>query len=244
MSIKMMFAAMEITTGSPVTKLVLVKLADNANDQGECWPSHDTIARICEMSVKTSQRHVRKLEELGLVSIQTRKGKNGNLSNFYKLSLVASNSLSEQEAEASNSRPPSDRESLGGSVTESPESVSSFKPVNESSSCQNSNEFPRSEESLPPKKIDHTPYVKIINLYHEVLPWFNSVRRYDSLKDNIRARHKTIKNGIDGWKSYFEYIRDNCKWMYSGDYGSANKLSYIVNKSNFEDILNGGKDDR
>ena len=34
----------------PSAKLVLVKLADSANDDGVCWPSHRKLARDCGLS--------------------------------------------------------------------------------------------------------------------------------------------------------------------------------------------------
>ncbi|TDF41924.1 helix-turn-helix domain-containing protein [Alteromonadaceae bacterium M269] len=103
MSIKMMLAAFEAETGSPTTKLVLLKLADNANDQGECWPSHEYIARLCEMSVKTSQRHINKLETLGFVTKTFRRSKTGNKSNFYKLNLSEVANSANDDAKATNS---------------------------------------------------------------------------------------------------------------------------------------------
>ncbi|MCL7679870.1 helix-turn-helix domain-containing protein, partial [Klebsiella pneumoniae] len=44
MSMTLMAKAMAIKTGNPIRKLVLIKLADNANDFGECWPSYKHIA--------------------------------------------------------------------------------------------------------------------------------------------------------------------------------------------------------
>lgn len=40
MSMELMVKAMKIRVGNPLRKLVLIKLADNASDQGECWPSY------------------------------------------------------------------------------------------------------------------------------------------------------------------------------------------------------------
>ncbi|MDI1390068.1 KilA-N domain-containing protein, partial [Escherichia coli] len=37
---ELMVKAMKIRVGNPLRKLVLIKLADNASDQGECWPSY------------------------------------------------------------------------------------------------------------------------------------------------------------------------------------------------------------
>tara|TARA_Y100000310_G_scaffold191453_1_gene191437 strand:+ start:424 stop:1248 length:825 start_codon:yes stop_codon:yes gene_type:complete len=103
--------------------------------------------------------------------------------------------------------------------------------------CQNSGEFKQ-------PKIDKTPYGEILNLYHELLPNHNKVIKYDSLKPQIRARHREMKDGLNSWRNYFNHIREKCTWMTSGNYPNAEKLKYLVNKTNFEDIVNGGKNDR
>ncbi|MBB8357922.1 hypothetical protein HEO40_023845, partial [Escherichia coli] len=45
MSMELMVKAMKIRVGNPLRKLVLIKLADNASDQGECWPSYQHIGK-------------------------------------------------------------------------------------------------------------------------------------------------------------------------------------------------------
>mgnify|MGYP003648427630 CR=1 FL=1 len=77
MSFKLMAQALDIKTGSSTTKLVLLKLCDNANDQGICWPSQDLIAEQCEMSKRTVVSSIKSLEVLGLLSIE-KKCKNAN----------------------------------------------------------------------------------------------------------------------------------------------------------------------
>ena len=50
-------------------QLVLVSLADQMNDDGECWPSHQhTANRVC-LSVKQVRRHITKLKSLGLITV-------------------------------------------------------------------------------------------------------------------------------------------------------------------------------
>jgi len=65
MSMELMVKAMKLKVGNPLRKLVLLKLADNANDQGECWPSYQHIADQCEIGRSTVKGHVRALEEMG-----------------------------------------------------------------------------------------------------------------------------------------------------------------------------------
>lgn len=90
MSMSLMAKAMNIKVGSPIRKLVLLKLADNANDKGECWPSYQHIADHCECSKSTVRDHIDALEKAGLLVKENRTGtKNGkgNASNVYHLKL-------------------------------------------------------------------------------------------------------------------------------------------------------------
>jgi len=49
MSMLLTAQAMKLKVGNPTRKLVLLKLADNANDKGECFPSYQHIADHCEV---------------------------------------------------------------------------------------------------------------------------------------------------------------------------------------------------
>ena len=90
MSMILTARALQIKTGNPLRKLVLVKLADNANDQGESWPSVTYIAEQCEISERSVQNHINALVEMGLVRVEFRKSANGlNQSNIYHLRLNA-----------------------------------------------------------------------------------------------------------------------------------------------------------
>lgn len=92
MSMALMAQAMSIKVGNPLRKLVLIKLADNANDKGECWPSHRHIADHCECSKTAVRNHIDALEEMGLLERENRLGVNngkGNTSNLYFLKLTA-----------------------------------------------------------------------------------------------------------------------------------------------------------
>jgi DNA-binding MarR family transcriptional regulator len=62
--------------GSHTDKLVLLALADNANDQGECYPSLTMIAEKCEMSRRTVAYSISRLSTAGHVSKKTAPGRN------------------------------------------------------------------------------------------------------------------------------------------------------------------------
>ena len=84
---ELMVKAMKTKVGNPLRKLVLIKLADNANDVGECWPSYQHIADQCEIDRSTVRRHIKHLEEQRLLKIENRDGPKGNSSNLYLLTI-------------------------------------------------------------------------------------------------------------------------------------------------------------
>ena len=67
MSHHLVSACMALKTGSPISKLVLLKLADNADVHGMCFPSYDYLAQYCELSIRTVKHHIKQLETLGFV---------------------------------------------------------------------------------------------------------------------------------------------------------------------------------
>lgn len=87
MSLMMMDQAFKVKVGNPARKLVLIKLADNANDDGECWPSIGYIARECEIGVSTVRAHIRALADAGFLTIKHRRNGELNQSNLYQLTL-------------------------------------------------------------------------------------------------------------------------------------------------------------
>ncbi|EPR3852657.1 helix-turn-helix domain-containing protein [Escherichia coli] len=87
MSMNLMAKAMNIKVGNPLRKLVLIKLADNANDNGECWPSYQRVADQCEVSRSTVKSHIRALEEMGLLKREFRRKGELNQSNVFYLTL-------------------------------------------------------------------------------------------------------------------------------------------------------------
>ena len=67
MSIKLMTAVWDRQDLSSTQKLVLLSLADWANDDGLCWPSIDRLAIKTSMAGRSVQRIIRDLESMGFV---------------------------------------------------------------------------------------------------------------------------------------------------------------------------------
>lgn len=115
MSMILMVQALKAKVGNAGRKLVLVKLADNANDKGECWPSYQHIADHCEMGRSTVKTHIKALEAAGFLTVMERNG--GKSSNRFKLHISSGGSDGKEGATRSESDPLSEEEE--GSLTRS-----------------------------------------------------------------------------------------------------------------------------
>jgi hypothetical protein len=87
MSIKLMSAVWERDDLTSTQKLVLLALADWANDEGLCWPSIDRVAVKASLTSRGVQKTIRSLEEMQFLRKEEIKGKG----NKYWVSLPMNN---------------------------------------------------------------------------------------------------------------------------------------------------------
>lgn len=86
MSVHVSSWAWKLRVGDPGLKLVLVKLADNADDAGYSRWRQRRLAEECEMSRSTVQTKLARLVAMGLLEIEDRHGRDGaQLANGYRL---------------------------------------------------------------------------------------------------------------------------------------------------------------
>ena len=72
-------------TDSSVEKIVLVNLADRANDEEICWPSQERIANECRLTRQSVNQQIRKLVEHGLISVFHDRSNGHQRANIYKI---------------------------------------------------------------------------------------------------------------------------------------------------------------
>jgi DNA-binding MarR family transcriptional regulator len=77
MSIRIMSQVWENGPEDRGELLVMLALADFADDRGRCWPSIATIAKRARMTTRSAQRILRKLQSEGAVTISTGTGRAG-----------------------------------------------------------------------------------------------------------------------------------------------------------------------
>ena len=88
MSLRALTWAWEQELTNPSEKLVLLAIADHANDDGMCWPSMSHVAERCLLSTRQIQRITEQLVDYGLVSRERRKRPDGTLGTYtYTLNI-------------------------------------------------------------------------------------------------------------------------------------------------------------
>lgn len=91
--------AVRQTAGSPVAKLLLLLLADRADERHSCFPSLKLLAQESESSVATVKRHLDRLRDAGLIEwtrggVAMGEGRYG-ISNRYVLAVTESTAQNE-----------------------------------------------------------------------------------------------------------------------------------------------------
>jgi hypothetical protein len=71
-------------------RIVLLVLANRANDKNQCWPGFDSISRDAKISRRQVIKIIKRLESLGIITIQHRSDGPKNITNFYTLNGVVS----------------------------------------------------------------------------------------------------------------------------------------------------------
>ncbi|HHF6231408.1 TPA: helix-turn-helix domain-containing protein [Haemophilus influenzae] len=169
MSMRLMVQAMNCEVGNPARKLVLLKLADNANDDGICFPSYQYIADKCEMSKRSAISHIDDLIKMGFVTKKARKNKDGSSANLYLLHLEQGSEKSALGGE--NISLGSEKSALGGSEKSAPITSHSFNlSINRVSDDENSANAERTDENKKTSKRE-----KISVDYQGVMDAWNKV---------------------------------------------------------------------
>lgn len=83
MSIKVMTRIIEHSEARLGDRLVLIALADFANDEGRCWPSVRSICQWSRLSERSVQESLRRLADAGEISIYPQAGPKG--CNLYRV---------------------------------------------------------------------------------------------------------------------------------------------------------------
>ena len=109
--------------GSPVSKLVLLRLADRADPAGKCWPGHEKTATDLGISESSVKNAIRGLESAGFIQVERQKIGGRDATNIYHLQI---------DGEGANSAPRGAKNADFEGANSAPESVSKENPKKES----------------------------------------------------------------------------------------------------------------
>ena len=173
MSIEAIHFIMKTEIPDGIAKLVAFVIADYAHaETGHAWPKVETLARKCSQSVRTVQRKIRALEELGVLRVEQRHAENGRQrENLFVLYLPgvprpAANDLvgarpaggkRQGEGDTQSPIPPVGSVTPGGDTPDTPEGDTAVTPRGIPQKESTRRESPRGENpdrTAPPASAD------------------------------------------------------------------------------------------
>lgn len=212
MSLRATTAAWELRALPPVTKLVLVALADRHNkDSGECFPSQDLLAVDCGISERSVRDHLKWLETNNLISRETvRYGRGkGSRTDFELLFL--------------------DRQNIPVQFIDRNESVN--RPEGEGDLDRNDSAGEEQEgEQEGTGNSARVVFDYWNKLAERISSWTVHSKLTPSLQKTINARIKERSAGEV--KSFILALSDE-EWATSGKY-STSTLAYVCRPSTFD----------
>ena len=232
MAVMLMAKAFTVQVGSAGKKLVLLKLADNANDKGECWPSYQHIADQCEISKRSAMNYINALIKDGLVEKSVRKGPKGNSTNIYLLKLwgeQAAPHSANDSPPSENPAPHSEQAAPGGSEQAAPGISHSFESVRESVSESNTGpaDAEPARESSPSKKFTDDDFEKFWKFCRD--HWFGRVGSkadardaFKKLKPETHDLREILKltrqefeyrKRVEAAEGFCENMKHVCRWI-------------------------------
>ena len=104
------------------------------------------------------------------------------------------------------------------------------------------------EEEHPQKKVkeDATPYIEILDLYHDILPELPKVNRLTELhKGHLKKHWVKEQKSLEWWTEFFQRVKasDHLCCRIDGHTWSAD-FEWLIKPANFTKILNGRYDNK
>lgn len=220
---------------SPAQKSVLISLADNANDEGVCWPSVARIAERTCLSERAVRNAIRWLEESMVLTGHQRMGR----STWY--------TVTPQMFNPGTSCPPAPNADLPRQDMPATPAPDAGHP---GISCPQNRKGTIKElsGSSAPTRDDskQTPVQQIVDLFNELLPDLPSVVLINKdRKSKIQARwaDSPVHQDLEFWREFFGMVRSS-DWLMGKVNGRDGKgfrcnFDWLIAPSNFVKVVEG-----
>jgi hypothetical protein len=248
----------------PTFKAVLISLADQASDSGQCWPSIASIAKRTCLSERTVQAAVRWLAERGAVQLRLRTGK----STVYTVTPGAYQPPQQvhprrrRTPAADAPQPPQDVHPTPAgraprTIKEPSVEPSIELPLAHARGAAGDAGLPAAKLLRVPK-IPDCPHERLIALYHERLPSLPRVREWNEVRQRLlRARwrekakpngsaqgYATVDAGLEWWGRFFDWVAES-RFLTGRANGRGDKppfvadLEWLLRPTNFARVIEG-----
>lgn len=212
-------------------KAVLISLADNANDEGVCWPSIARISQRTCLSERTVQTAIKWLGSVGILSVRERIGR----STVYTLTPAAYSPPHVVHPAADAPSPPQ--------LTTKTPAAAAPRTVIEPSSEPSLQEGDANVQK--DSKAKCSPQA-IVDLFNKTIPEFPQVVMLTKDRiDRIRARwnDSAVHQDMGFWAEYFAQVR-NSKFLMgevpaSGGSAFRCNFDWLIRPSNFVKVVEG-----
>lgn len=234
MSIEDVAWALNENVGDPLSKLVLIALANHTDHNHECFPSRKRIASYAECSIDTVDRRLCNLIGGGLIEKAERRTPGGDqTSNLYR--LLVKNTASTTPA-ADSGHPPAD----------SGHPAAKLRGPNRKLKIGDAKASPQVDRRLPTSE----PAVFIANLFHRKLttPWsekeiksFKKLQPFDMEELQLVGEYHEAERAIGGFNRRDIYTFLN---NYTGEVDRARAWKSKPNATNGRSSQNRTTADR
>lgn len=212
-------------------KAVLISLADNANDEGVCWPSVARIAERTCLGERTVQSAIRWLGVSGILSFRERMGR----STMYTLTPAAY--APPQEMRPAADAPPPPQEKRTPPAAAAPRTV--IEPSSEPSPlAADENPSKLSKQKCPTKAI--------VDLFNETLPGLPQVVMITKdrvAKISARWNESVVHQDLGFWSDFFKLVAASA-FLTGQAEGRAGKpfratFDWLIAPTNFVKVIEG-----
>lgn len=229
MSAKYTFLAWDTPVNNSGTKLALLQLANNADDNGFSYYSISKMAKACDMSERSFMRKIQELEKMNVLTVERR----ANRPSLYTLigdeMGVTICHLQESEVTGCHAEV-TFCHGDGDSLSHDPNSAPKSNP-----------------ESIPPSKKQSLDYDIIKEIFNATLSKAsNIVKLTEKRKKLVKKLFDDFELDYEKFESYLAYMNDHpdCQWMFekrmktdgSGQYWNAKTFDYFVDEKCFLNV--------
>lgn len=234
MSVKALNWAFDQKTELPVDKLVLLSLADLANEDGQSWPSRRLLADRAMCSVDTVDRSIARLEASGIIVKTQRLHAAGGLSSSC-YTLVAVANVKPQTVDPLPQ------------IAATPHRGNGAATLAAQDAATGTTIEPKKETPIAPKGADPLEVLRAFEAWNEMalrcaLPQAKSLSPNRKTKLGARIREA---GGLDGWKQALAEIERSSFLLGRKDGADFRAdLDFVLKRDKFTKIAEGGYADK